>query len=112
MKIYDVFRSAPLGDGSFFSVRVTPDYLVVASWSTPVVFFPPQPDSTSKMFVGTAACRKKINTRFVDYSDLISFTTNSDGSVTAANNARIYPSGPARVWNRNHNERGQSQLRR
>jgi Divergent InlB B-repeat domain/Calcineurin-like phosphoesterase len=94
VKIYDVFRSAPLGDGSFFSVRVTPDYLDVASWSTPVVFFPPQPDSTSKMFGGTAACRKKINTRFVDYSDLISFTTNSDGSVTAANNTQFTLPGP------------------
>jgi cytolysin (calcineurin-like family phosphatase) len=87
-KIYDVFVSHPLGYGSFFSVRVTPDYLDVASWTSPAIFAAPQPDSSSKMFGGTAACRKKINTRFLDYSSLVSIGYTGSG-VTATNTSQF-----------------------
>ncbi len=92
-KIYDVYRSAPLGTGNFFSVRVSPDYLDVASWASSLIFAPPAAYVTNTMWGQTAACRKKINTRFVDVSSLVEVSENN-GSYSILNNSQFAIQGP------------------
>jgi len=93
-KIYDVFRAAPLGFGNFYTVRVTPDYLDVAAWALPgSPLLAPQPISSSPMWGHTPACRKRINTKYVDVSGLVSIQSASAG-YTVQNNSQFDIPGP------------------
>ncbi len=109
-KIYDVYRSAPAGgycgtagctdaDSDFYTARVSAEYLDVAAWYWNQANVIPQPvrQGAYPAFwgngAGAAACRKRINTRYVDVSGLVSINDEGSNSFKIQNNSAFDISG-------------------
>ncbi len=104
-KIFDIFRDGTVGNcgGSgctggetdFFAVRVTPDYMDTTPVAIPTLG---APSFKASLFYGkgSASCRKKINSRFVDVSSQVTVSGNgcTECGVTVANTGNFPLAGP------------------